>query len=556
MNRRDFLVTAMQVGALTSMAPATAIGEEAHSEWPEMSWWYQSPASRYWEGVPLSNGRLAAMVYGGVENELIPFNDESLWSGSPYDPNNPAGKAALPEIRSLLLDGHYVEAQKACEKLMSIPVSVQHYQPMGELRIKNVLPGPATDYRRELRMDSAIAHVEFLSGGVRFTRDVFASFPDQVLVVHMTADHPAMISMFIRLGSIQPSAHSRFAGERGIVMDGSAETVTHGASATPVIPAKMLWQAQLRVIAEGGTVAQERLEEDEERTSSCLSVKKANAVTIVLAGATNYAKWNSLDADAGARVNARIHAAGLPYHVLRGRHLADWQPQFHSCRLDLGGEGAATSDTTTRLDRLRQGADDPLFAAQYFQYGRYLLMAVSRPGTLPFNNHNVWLNNMEGRWQGRWTLNINIQECYWPAENTSLPQTNEALVAFTEQLAEAGARTAWRVAASATLGTLCISDGPRLSSAYLSFAERECGILPGLSHRRAETPLAGHCSFRVARELLLHARGSSHAGLHGPDARQRSFAGSVSTYDRSERSTRRGCGSPAKIKDSSSAVAT
>jgi len=135
-----------------------------------------------------------------------------------------------------------------------------------------------------------------------------------------------------------------------------------------------------------------------------------------------------------------MRAAEMPYAALRARHVADWQPQFHACRLDLGGVESA--DTTARMDRLRQGAVDPLFAAQYFQYGRYLLLAESRPGTLPFNNHNVWLNNMEGRWQGRWTLNINLQECYWPAENTNLAQTNEALLAFTEELAEAGARTA------------------------------------------------------------------------------------------------------------------
>jgi alpha-L-fucosidase 2 len=137
-----------------------------------------------------------------------------------------------------------------------------------------------------------------------------------------------------------------------------------------------------------------------------------------------------------------MQAADRPYHVLRARHLADWQPQFHSCRLDLGGAAAGTEDTTVRMDKLRQGARDPLFAAQYFQYGRYLLLAESRPGTLPYNNHNVWLKNMEGRWQGRWTLNINIQACYWPAENTGLPQTNDALLGFTEQLAESGARTA------------------------------------------------------------------------------------------------------------------
>lgn len=442
MNRRDFLVSMMQIGALAEMQPVFARAENAQSDWPEMSWWYTSPATRYWEGVPLSTGRLAAMVYGGIEDELIPFNDESLWSGSPYDPNNPEGKAALPEIRQLLFEGRYLAAQALCQKLMSIPLSVQHYQPMGELRIKSALPGPAANYRRELSMDSALARVSFSVGGVRYTREAFTSFPDQLLVVRLMADHPGAISLFARLGSIQPSATSRLHGSGGIVMDGTAETVTRGPSGHPVIPAKMKWQAQLRVIPTGGTLAHDHLQEDEDRTSACVSVKNADAVTIVVACATDYVKWNDIDGDLGARVSAIMQHAKTQYSVMLRRHLADWRPKFHACRLDLGGADAAREDTTTRLNKLRQGVEDPLFAAQYFQYGRYLLLAVSRPGTLPFNNHNVWLNNMEGRWQGRWTLNINIQECYWPAENTNLAETNEALLAFTEQLAEAGSRTA------------------------------------------------------------------------------------------------------------------
>jgi alpha-L-fucosidase 2 len=410
--------------------------------WPEMNWWYERPASLFSEAFPLSNGRLAAMVHGRVEDELISLNEESLWSGSPYNPVNPNGNAALPQIRSLLLEGRYVEAQQLCEDLLSRPLSVQDYQPMGELRIKSAVPGPATDYRRELSMDSAIARTEYKAGGVRYRREVFASYPDQVLVVRLTADRPASISLSARLASIQPSAKSHLAGSNSIVMDGMAETLTTGGSAHPIIPAKLRWRAELRVIPEGGTITHDRIDEDEDPTSACVSVTHADAVTLLLAGATSYVRWNDISADPAPRVDAFMRAADMPYQVLRTRHLADWQPQFQGCRLDLGGASAGREETTARMDKLRQGASDPLFAAQYFQYGRYLLLAVSRPGTLPYNNHNVWLKNMEGRWQGRWTLNINIEACYWPAENTSLPQTIDALVGFVEQLAESGARTA------------------------------------------------------------------------------------------------------------------
>ncbi|MGP8245040.1 MAG: glycosyl hydrolase family 95 catalytic domain-containing protein [Bryobacteraceae bacterium] len=427
-----------QASTLTALALLAAVGAHAASD---AAWWYREPAGRYWEGLPLANGRLAAMVYGRVRDEVIPLNDETLWSGAPYDPNNPAGRAALPEIRKLLFAGRYREAQALCSKLLSVPLSVQHYQPLGELRIRFDGPAEGAGYRRELDMDSALARVTYRIGDTRYTREIFASFPDQVLVVRITADKPGRISLAVRLASIQPSARSRLERDGAITMTGTAETVTEGRSANPVIPARMRWESQVRIIREGGSTGTCRIAEDEE-TAACTSVTHANAVTLVLAAATNYVRWNDITADPESLVAARMRAADKPYRTLLDRHLRDWQPQFRAFRLDLGGDEAAGQDTTTRLDLLRRGAKDPLFTAQYAQYGRYLLLAVSRPGTLAFNNHNVWLDNMEGRWAGRWTLNINLEECYWPAENAGLPQTNHALLGFVEQLAEAGARTA------------------------------------------------------------------------------------------------------------------
>jgi alpha-L-fucosidase 2 len=407
-------------------------------------WWYRTPAAKYWEGLPLANGRLAAMVLGRVRDESIPINDESLWTGSPYDPNNPDGPKILPEIRQLLLAGKFIEAQQLCENLLSRPKSVQHYQPLGELRLRFDGPDQVSGYRRDLDMDSAIARVTYESGGVHFTREVFASYPDQVLVVRITADKRASVSFSARLASIQPSARSTNGVPGTIVMNGGVETVSKGASANPVvIPSRMGWQTQMNVIPEGGAVAGCRIAEDDERTSACVSVKNANAVTIVLAAATSFVKWDRQpDVDPGRIVAERMAAARIPYARLRARHIQDWGPRFATAKLDLGGVDLGVEDTTTRIHKLRNGGIDPLFESQYFQYGRYLLLAVSRPGSLPFNNHNVWLNNMEGRWQGRWTLNINIQECYWPAEDTNLRETNDALFAFVESLAEAGARTA------------------------------------------------------------------------------------------------------------------
>jgi alpha-L-fucosidase 2 len=425
---------------LVCLAWAAAAAENGAAD----VWWFRTPAAKYWEAMPLSNGRLAAMVLGRVRDETIPINDESLWTGSPYDPNNPDGPKILPEIRQLLVSGKLVEAQQLCQKLMSRPLSVQHYQPLGELRIRFDGPDAAGAYRRELDMDSAVARVSYQIGDTHFTREVFASYPDQVLVVRIAADKPGRVSLAARLASIQPSARSVKDAGGEIVMNGAVETVATGRSATPVVvPSRTRWQTRMKVIPSGGAVAECRIAEDEDRTAACISVKNADAVTIVLAAATSFVKWNAEpNADPGPIVAERIAAARLPYEQLRARHVQDWTPRFLAARLDLGGHEAGAEDTSTRLHNLRNGAADPLFEAQYFQYGRYLLLAVSRPGTLPFNNHNVWLNNLEGRWQGRWTLNVNLQECYWPAESTNLRETNEPLLSFVGDLAEAGARTA------------------------------------------------------------------------------------------------------------------
>jgi alpha-L-fucosidase 2 len=172
-------------------------------------------------------------------------------------------------------------------------------------------------------------------------------------------------------------------------------------------------------------------------------VEQADAVTITLVGATNYRTWRDISANPDARcADYLTGVAARSYAELRQRHLADYQPLFRACQLDLGTNAAAQDDTTSRMDRLRQGGVDPHFTAQYFQYGRYLLIADSRPGTMAFNNHNIWLDDLKGRWRGRWTLNINIQQCYWPAESTNLASTTESLLAFIEDLAASGARTA------------------------------------------------------------------------------------------------------------------
>jgi alpha-L-fucosidase 2 len=408
------------------------ISGEARPPGSAMTWWYRSPATKFWEGLPLGTGRFAAMVYGRVRDEIIPFNDQTLWTGQPYNPVNPKGLESLPEIRRLALSGSFVEATRLASNLLSYPLPfVQTYQPMGRLHVRFGGHDAVEDYRRELDMDSATARVVYRIGNAHFTREVFASYPDQVVVMRVACDRPGQITLNASLSSLHKVA-CRAVAPGAILIEGGVTEPNRQ------IPSRMRWEGRMRVQAEGGTVRNVN-----DASGPSVRVEKADAVTLILAGATNYKDWNELGADPDARCEGYVRAASArSFAELRRRHLDDYQPLFRACALDVGTNAAVMQDTTTRLEQLRQGGTDPQFTAQYFQFGRYLLLAGSRQGTLAFNNHNVWLDDLRGRWRGRWTLNINLQECYWPTESANLAETSDGLLNFIQALAASGSRTA------------------------------------------------------------------------------------------------------------------
>ncbi len=400
-----------------------------------MEWWYDTPATKYWEGLPIGTGRFGAMIPGAIDHEVIAFNDETLWTGGPYNPNNPEGPEILEKVRQYAFQKNWLAAHDEAYKLGSDPQAVQRYQPMGRLNFEMLGhdPAAATDYRRSLDMDNALVSIGYTSGGVRYTREVFASYPDQVIVVRLTADRKGSIDLSSWFTSLQPSAESSAAGDvitiRGTTISDSGRNYD-----MRLLPPQMLWQSQVKVVNEGGT-----LTTDGDR----IAVEGADAVTLILAGATNWVNWNDVSADEKQRCADYLEkASARSYKQLLERHLDDYRPLFAALKLNLGPDPDPAMTTTASMDRQRSGADDPAYAARYYQYGRYLMLAGARENTLAFNNHNMWLDNLEGRWQGRWTHNINIQECYWPVESTALPNVNESLVLFVENLAEAGARTA------------------------------------------------------------------------------------------------------------------
>jgi len=405
----------------------------------EMCWWYNKPATKYWEGLPIGTGRLAGMVLGKTSDEVIPFNDETLWTGGPYNPNNPDGPEIVRKIRNNILEKEWVAANNEAEKLSSDPMSVQYYQPMGRLNVQ--FPGHDQDkvekYIRKLSMDSALVTVSYQLGGVNYKREVFASYPDQVIVMRLTASKKGAIDINAWLTSFQSSAAIHLENNV-IVMEGTTIENTTNPNNLRILPAQMEWQSRLKIIQEGG-----RLIKGSGEDGNKIMVKNANAVTLILAGATNWKNWNDISENEKEKCNEYISKASqYTFTQLKERHIKDYFPLFHSCKIDLGKNENSMLNTTERMDKLRAGENDPLYISQYFQYGRYLLLAGARENTLAFNNHNIWLDDMEGRWRGRWTLNINIEECYWPVESTNLPNINESLLLFVENLSKAGARTA------------------------------------------------------------------------------------------------------------------
>lgn len=434
MKTRYYLIALLFLGNTLTLCAETQ-DEKIRVDQVPMNWSYNVPGTKFWEGLPIGTGRFGAMVPGAVGHEVIAFNDETLWSGGPYNPNNQDGPKVLEKIREYVFAREWKKAHEEAFKLGSDPEAVQQYQPMGRLnfQMEGHDLGRTTGYSRILNMDSALVQVSYNLDGVNYKREVFASFPDQVIVVRITADKKGMINLSGWQTSLQESAKT-YVKKNEVVMEGTTMKDPGNEYKNRILPAELRWQSRLKIIPEGGSLSS---------NGDKLVVKNADAVTLILAGATNWVAWNDVSANEKKRCDDYMSKASkYTYPQLLKRHLDDYCPLFASCRLNLGPDPDLGRTTTETMERIRKGAVNQAYEARYYQYGRYLLLAAARENTLAFNNHNMWLDDMVGRWRGRWTLNINIQQCYWPVESTNLPNVNESLLLFVEQLAQAGARTA------------------------------------------------------------------------------------------------------------------
>lgn len=389
--------------------------------------WYRQPAHEWTEALPIGNGRLGAMVFGGTAHERLQLNEDTLWAGGPYDPVNPEAHATLPEVRRLIFAGRYVEAQAlANAKVMAKPLTQMPYQTVGDLLIDmpNVDAGSVTGYERELDIDDAIATTRFVSNGVTYRRSVIASPILQVIAVHIEADRRGAIDLDLGLTSPQDSA---------LTILGDTMLQSGRNRADHDVAAALRFEARVRVLAKGGALR---------AGEAGLALRGADAVTLLIAMATSYRRFDDTGGDPSAVTRDQIaRASKFPFVRIAAETAAEHRRLFHGVSFDLGRTPAADLPTDERI-RTSETSDDPALAALYFHYGRYLLICSSRPGSQPANLQGIWNESTKPPWGSKYTININTEMNYWPAEPTGLAECTTPLIALVRDLAETGARTA------------------------------------------------------------------------------------------------------------------
>jgi alpha-L-fucosidase 2 len=466
--RRRFIASASTFAGSLSLANRFGWSRPAPDhESNELKLWYPAPASQWVDALPIGNGRLGAMVYGGgaidppnpkdpkadrspgpvatdPARETLQLNEDTLWSGQPVDGNNLQAKQYLPAIRAAVLEQQdYHLADKLCQKMQGL--FAEAYQVLGSLHVDCTHAGEAADYRRELDLATAVAATRYKVGEVAFERTAFASAPDQALVLRLSASKPGALNATIWMdGALARSVEA--VGARRLLMTGKAAKHVAGAghpgSENPLVfsdvPGEgMFYSAVLEATVEGGSIAAD---------GNKLCIHGATVCTIVLTAATGYRGYAQTPDTPQAEVNqhaARQLDAALKqsYQSLRERHIADHKRLFERVSLKLGSSAASAQPTDERLRNFAD-APDPSLLALYFQYGRYLLISCSRPGSQPANLQGLWNYQVQPPWSCNWTANINIQMNYWPAETCNLSDCTAPLLALIEDLSHTGARAA------------------------------------------------------------------------------------------------------------------
>jgi alpha-L-fucosidase 2 len=406
---------------LLSLASVLAAADRPHILW------YKQPAAPWTEALPIGNGRLAVMVFGKTDDERIQLNEDTVWPGSKKNRDNPAAPAAVPEVRRLLLEGHVTEAEALAKNMLGVPTRMLPYQPLGDLHLHFAAGAGATDYRRELNLNTGVARATYKIGGVTYTEEVFASVPeDHLIVIRLSADRAGSISFTAALdraanSKTTSSGTSMVMEGQALRQDGKADEGNNGVK----------FRAEVRALAEHGSVT---------AANNGLNVQGADSVTLLLTAATDFRTQDMPGTckkvlDAGAKKT---------YAELRSEHVADHQRLIGRATFELGPAADPLADMPTdqRLKRLQSGGTDAHLVETYFQFGRYLLIASSRPGSMAANLQGKWNESMTPPWESKYTVNINTEMNYWPAEPTNLSELTGPLFDLIDNARPAGREVA------------------------------------------------------------------------------------------------------------------
>lgn len=411
-------------------------GQPVNGVTPAAKLWYNHPASKWENALPVGNGRLGAMVFGRTDVERIQFNEETYWSGGPYSQTVQGGSRYLPEIQRLVFEGRFREAHTMFGRyLMGYPVEQQKYQSMGDIILKFDAKGEVKNYRLELDLDSAIVRVNYEQDGVRFTREIFSSSVDQVIAIRLTASAPGRISLSAELRGCRNEAHSNY-GTDYFRMDrwGDDGLQVTGKSADYLgIEGKIRYRACLKARYHGGSMSIDGTE---------LILRNTDTVTFYLAAATNFVNFRDISADPEKRTADVFSPLTVrSYDEIRRDHVREYQNYFRRASLRFGS-GANTFLPTDERIKTFDGQNDPDLAALCFQFGRYLLISSSRPGTQPANLQGIWNQYMNPSWDSKYTTNINTEMNYWPAEVSNLSDCTEPLIRMIQELTVQGSDVA------------------------------------------------------------------------------------------------------------------
>ena len=401
------------------------LGISAFAQQPDLTLRYDEPAKLWVEALPVGNGRLGAMIYGDPEHEILQLNENTLWAGQPYRNDNPEAQEALPQVRQLIFDGNYAEAQDLVNQKFFSGKSGMPYQTLGKLHLDFKNAGAVTDYERTLDLETAVATTQWSREGVAYKMEVFSSFPDQVIVVQLTASESGKLNFSAYL--------TREERATSFVDDANRLRLQGTSSDHEGVTGAVKFEAQVKVKTSGGSLSQ---------SENKLEITNADAATLYISMATNFKSYNDIGGDAEAKAMSFLDAASQKeFEDLKRAHIADYQSYFNRVQFSLGEITFNSETTDARVANFKDGTDLALVPL-YFQFGRYLLISSSRPGGQPANLQGIWANDLKPVWDSKYTININTEMNYWPSESTNLSELHEPLIQMIRELSETGKQTA------------------------------------------------------------------------------------------------------------------